>query len=994
MRCLLTLALILLLSLLGSTIPTPAIATPDVVEWSTVSIPTEGKPGNWVLADGSDIQHLTMAIDGTIYAYANPSGTSYTLFKSTDNGFSWAYTGKVTDALVDIATSPDDASVIYYATPSSVYKSTDAGSSFTPLASNPGGAGSDNIEITAIDVLPLDNDYTIAVGTRDTDSLDYGGVYILEEDKPFASWIDTDLGSYDVYSIAFSPNFASDQQMVAVVTDEVDTLVTTNIGGDGWGQTVGDAIISGITPDSAAIAFPSDYDSDVTSGDYIQFVAIDAGGDSGDVYMIEGVEAPDLSVATDLDIGADYGWSNVDVTSLAITGEATSAYLLAGAANSAQVYRSTDGGTSWTTSSKPPTGESKTYVLMATDFASSGEAYAATSGSNSAFSYTTDGGVTYNQVGLIDTDISNIVDLAVSPNYSQDNTLFMLTWGSEHSLWRNLNEGERWERLYSSTLADVDSIDLVELPPQYDGQVVFIAGSSDGSPALWKSTDNGQKFTHRSVPFTIDTWAVVNDKTLFIGSYDGSNGLVYGTTNSGLSYSVAIAGSQPLYSIALSPDYDEDETIIVGNEGGEVYWSQDNGDSFELLVPQLPELIANSDSNNVTVTFDPDYSRNNMVYAASHCKKDDKNSSAIYRFTIGSSTSWESIDSTLPNGAIIDQFIVSSDGTLYAMNSQSVDTAKGEGGMERSLNPTYSLGPTFETVTRGLDAGATLNGLWLSGNRLWSIDTTNWRVMTYTDSLTEPVTLTSPQEKAQGIGTMINHTISNVSLDWEAAKGATSYQWQLDHEKDFSTVPAGFEGSTEASQAKLPALEPATTYYWRVRVTEPVLSPWSSKWSFTTSLGSETIAPKLYSPEAGASGIELKPVFQWSAIAGADSYELVVSTDASLGNPIIVRMGDDALRTTAWQCDLILNYNTTYYWKVRARSSDSYSAWSAVSAFTTKPLPPAPTEPAQPLLPPPPSPPPPAQQTTPDWVFYMMGFLGFIIISLLTTILVLAIRRH
>jgi len=87
-----------------------------MVEWSAVSIPTEGKPGNWVLADGSDVQHLTMAIDGTIYAYANPSGTSYTLFKSTDSRFSWAYTGGVKAAIVDIATSPDDADVIYYIT--------------------------------------------------------------------------------------------------------------------------------------------------------------------------------------------------------------------------------------------------------------------------------------------------------------------------------------------------------------------------------------------------------------------------------------------------------------------------------------------------------------------------------------------------------------------------------------------------------------------------------------------------------------------------------------------------------------------------------------------------------------------------------------------------------------------------------------------------------------------------------------------------------------
>ena len=265
--------------------------------------------------------------------------------------------------------------------------------------------------------------------------------------------------------------------------------------------------------------------------------------------------------------------------------------------------------------------------------------------------------------------------------------------------------------------------------------------------------------------------------------------------------------------------------------------------------------------------------------------------------------------------------------------------------------------------------------------------------MTYIDSLTEAVILTSPQDKAQGVGTMINHTISNVSFDWEVAKGATEYQWQLDYEKDFSSVPTGFEGNPKASQAKLPALEPATTYYWRVRATKPVLSPWSSKWSFTTSLGSEIVAPTLYTPEAGASSVPLKPIFQWSAIAGANSYELLVSTDASLDNLLITKDGADALTNTAWQCDLSLQYDTTYYWKVRACSSDSYSAWSAVSAFST--LVPVSIESVQSLTPPSSSPPTPpsTQQTTPDWALYIMGLMGVVIVLLLATILVLMLKK-
>ncbi|MDI6815104.1 MAG: hypothetical protein QMC90_03380 [Dehalococcoidales bacterium] len=973
--------LFLLLSLLfiaissQSQVFAPAVATPDEVKWSRVNIPTEGKPGNWVLASGSDIQHLTMAIDGTLYAYGK--SLTYTLYKSTDGGYSWSYTGKVKDNIVDIATAPDDASVIYYATLSNVYRSTDAGKSFTQLPPNPGGAGTDNLSITCIDVARSDNNNIIVVGTRDTDNGQYGGVYILDEGQVFSNWVDTNIGSYDVYAVAFSPHFAADRQLVAVVSDETNTIVTSKIGGAGWGETMGDATIPISNVTTADIAFPSDYDA--TIGDYVLFVAIDATGD-GDVYRINGVAAPGSSVATDLNIGSAYGLANVDVTGLAVTGSATTANLLAGVANSGQVYFSTDGGSNWTRSSKPPTGQSKTYVLMAPDFADSGRAYAATSGTDSAFSYTTDGGVTWNQISLIDTSISTILDLAPSPSYSQDNTLFMLTWGGEHSLWRSLNGGARWERVSSSTLANVDSLNLIELSPQYGNgsQVVLIAGTSGGNPAIWESTDNGQSFSSprftrdptTGATFAIDIWAVVNDNTLFVGSFDGSNGLVYYTTNSGFSYSTrAEAGNQSLNSIALSPDYEQDETILVGNTNGWVYWSNDNGISFEPL-----PLDATSPplTGYISVAFDPGFTSNKTVYAASNSA-----GMGIYRFIIGTSTSWESIDS--PKGCIISQLMVSAEGTLYATNN------KADGGMERCLNPTYPLGPTFETVTSGLDGNATLSGLWLYDKRLWSIDNTNTRLMTYTDSLTQPITLTSPSNKAPGIGTIINYTISNVTLDWEVLSGATSYKWQLDYEANFSTVPAGFEGDTKATSARLPSLEPATTYYWRVRATEPVLSPWSATWSFTTALGSSGTAPELYSPKAGASKVELKPVFQWSAIAGADSYELLVSTDASFANPIIIKIDAYALPSTAWQCDINLDYDTTYYWKVRGISPTTRSAWSAVGAFTTGPLPSPPPE-----LSPPPA--PPAQPTTPDWIIYLVGGLLLTIILQLITMLALVVR--
>jgi len=404
----------------------------------------------------------------------------------------------------------------------------------------------------------------------------------------------------------------------------------------------------------------------------------------------------------------------------------------------------------------------------------------------------------------------------------------------------------------------------------------------------------------------------------------------------------------------------------------------------------------------VVVAFDPKFSSNKVIYAASGAKVTTESKERIHRFVIGRSDAWESIDSSLATDSMLSQLVLSADGTLYATNSQLIATTKKEGGMQRSLNPTYSLGPTFETVTRGLDDGAKLTGLWLRGTQLWSIDSQNTRLMTYIDSLARPVTLTSPPDSISGTGT------GNITLDWEPLKGATQYKWQLNYDTDFSTIPTEFEGDTKKSSARSPALATDTTYHWRVRATEPVLSRWSAKWSFTTSLGTTILAPELYCPKAGTTRVSLRPVFQWSALAGADSYELLVATDASFSSPVIVKIGDYALPATAWQSDISLDYDTTYYWKVRASGSSSHSAWSAVGAFSTK-LPPSPPSPAPELsLPspsptlsspppaptPPPTPPsslPPTQPTLPDWVIYLAAALLLTIVLLLITLLVLVV---
>lgn len=940
-----------LLIALFSLIATPAGAAPDEVKWSRVNLPTEGRAGGWVLASGSDVKYLAMAIDGTLYCYADPDGTSHTLFSSTDGGYSWGYLD-YEGAVVGIVASQIDADTLYISDGSDVYKSEDGGEEWENLGSPAGIA-----PITSLDVGYVDGEPYVFISTAD--GAGGGGVYYLRDSAWGGGWTDLKVGSFDVYAIAVPPDFAAEPRLMAVVTDNVHSYAAQSEGTiGGWSRVeLLDASGASFAITAASnIGFPADFDQ---AG--VWFVGV-VGGDGG-IYQVEEDNARRL----DLD---------ADIISLEVEGRWGNLRFLAGDNDNGQVWRSNDDGDSWDSAEKAPSGSGPTYVLMA----DSEKAYAATSGSDSAFSYTSDGGITWNQTSLIDTTITTILDVAISPDYSRDGTLFMLTWGSEHSLWRSLNGGTRWERVFTSSLDDVDSLSMIGLSPQYGGEkgVVFLAGASGGNPAIWRSSDSGQGFTSaRDTPYDIDTWVVVDDTTLFFGGFDGANGLVYKTTNSGKGYSTPVAvGSQSLNSIALSPDYGQDETILVGNTNGWVYWSDDGGASFE---PLPADATSPPLTGSISVAFDPQFSSNSTVYAASQTA-----GKGIFRFVIGTDTEWENIDA--PEGGTLEQVAVSGGGTLYATNS------KVDGGIERCLDPTYSLGPTFETVTRGLEEGATLTKLWVYDHRLWAIDTTNTRLMTFTDTLSVPVILASPLDKAPGVGIIINYEVSGVALDWETLSGATDYEWQVDNDTDFSEIANGFEGESEVSWTQLPALKLGTTYYWRVRASKPVLSPWSDKWSFTTAIGTEATVPQLLSPPAGSNGIPLRPVFQWSAVAGAERYELIVSTSPSFENPVILKAGDYALPSTAWESNINLNYATTYYWKVRAIGSATHSAWSAVSAFTTIPLLEGPPS-EEPPQPPTPSAPPP-QSTTPDLMKYLLGALLATIVVLSVIVLVLVRRMR
>ncbi|MPM56964.1 hypothetical protein SDC9_103781 [bioreactor metagenome] len=167
----------------------------------------------------------------------------------------------------------------------------------------------------------------------------------------------------------------------------------------------------------------------------------------------------------------------------------------------------------------------------------------------------------------------------------------------------------------------------------------------------------------------------------------------------------------------------------------------------------------------------------------------------------------------------------------------------------------------------------------------------------------------------------------SLTLDWQDATFAVSYEYQLDDDIAFGSPFVS--GSPSLSQAAISGLSYATTYYWRVRSYDGVnYSAWSTIWSFTT--GTLT-APSLISPANGASNqVVNNLILDWGDVTGASLYEYYYDTDISFSNPV------HAVVTVSQVSISGLSNNTSYFWKVRSSDGTTYSPFTSVWSFTTE----------------------------------------------------------
>lgn len=170
--------------------------------------------------------------------------------------------------------------------------------------------------------------------------------------------------------------------------------------------------------------------------------------------------------------------------------------------------------------------------------------------------------------------------------------------------------------------------------------------------------------------------------------------------------------------------------------------------------------------------------------------------------------------------------------------------------------------------------------------------------------------------------------VSAVTLDWNDVPGAGGYKVYAG-----TSSPPSFAGVTTGSSFQLPGLAPGAQYWWRIEALascDAEVASSSPTWTFTAGSCLPLTAPSLLTPSDGAGGQARSANLSWSAVPGAQSYEILFDTVS----PPVRSAG-----TTAGTSLTIggLLPATTYSWRVRAVSTcdASFSATSTTSSFTT-----------------------------------------------------------
>ena len=180
--------------------------------------------------------------------------------------------------------------------------------------------------------------------------------------------------------------------------------------------------------------------------------------------------------------------------------------------------------------------------------------------------------------------------------------------------------------------------------------------------------------------------------------------------------------------------------------------------------------------------------------------------------------------------------------------------------------------------------------------------------------------------------------VLDVTMDWYASAGIGDISYELQYDTT-STFDNPVTVQTQFSSAKGENLFFGTTYYWRVRATDDLgTSDWSDPFHFITFAQLE-----LDDPDDEEEDITPQVDLKWKvkyggqSLSGIKFYDYEVAYDTNFTQ--IFHAGSKTYvpttsNTVAHTISLML-FDTTYYWRVRARHDEDVSIWSEAWSFKT-----------------------------------------------------------
>jgi hypothetical protein len=230
-----------------------------------------------------------------------------------------------------------------------------------------------------------------------------------------------------------------------------------------------------------------------------------------------------------------------------------------------------------------------------------------------------------------------------------------------------------------------------------------------------------------------------------------------------------------------------------------------------------------------------------------------------------------------------------------------------------------------------------------------------------TPKLLEPL----PNQAIPGPEQPVTLLIENASSNGERP---VTYLFEISTDLDFNnkvfTRDGVAPGTGGRTSLKLPdALASDRTYYWRARASDGANSS-----NYTGAAAFQVVTPAVIgtpTPVAPVGGTRIasrSPEFIVNNAArtgpvGAVSYVFEISTNATFTAIVAVITIPEGSGQTRFMLAGDLNYDTTYYWRVRAFDPQVASAWSGTNYFKTPTepvitVPTTPTTPTSPTVPP------------------------------------------